>query len=413
MIRGALLTGALCLPPLVSASPWTYDDPVTVAGDSERPHFHHLDGAGRTHVAASNVEVALVWEDDRSGAPQVYVAVKPHSAASFSRTEQLSDGAEAYEPAITTIGEGRWMAAWEQDGAVVARVIDGEGLGPVLMLGEKGSRQVALAGDDSGRIAALWARQQQGGQLVEAAELRVEQGKVISAAPALPVSPITDHPNQGYPAAAWTADGRLLIAWEDRRAGHTRLFHSWRDRGQSFASARQLNQHFAPSGNNGQPVGLGTGVMRVSLAVDDSGTARAVWLDKRDAKSGYAVWGATSDDGGRNFGPNQRVQDALGDAVAQWHASVAGGKPGFVATWDDTREDWANPNETGDVLVSWNSGSGWSDDLLVPGASGEGYQGSPAVTIDPAGDLHLVWIERADLSSPTRLRYLRGTLDAD
>ena len=413
MMRGALLTSALCLPPLVSASPWTFDDPVTVAGDSERPHFHHLDGAGRTHVAASNVEVAVAWEDDRSGAPQVYAAVKPQSAESFSRTEQLSDGAEAYEPAIVTIGEGRWLAAWEQDGAVVARVIKAEGLGPVQVLGAKDSRQVALACDASGRIAAVWARGQKGGWLVAAAELRVEESKITFAAPALPVSPVTDHPYQGYPAAARAADGRLLVAWEDRRAGHTRLFHSWREPEQPFAPARQLNQHFAPSGNNGQSVGLGTGVMRVSLAVDDRGTARAVWLDKRDAKSGYAVWGAASDDGGRNFGPNQRVQDALGDAVAQWHASVAGGKPGFVATWDDTREEWADPNEAGDVLLSWNSGSGWSEDLLVPGASGEGYQGSPAVTIDPRGDLHLVWIERAELSSPTRLRYLRGRIDGN
>jgi hypothetical protein len=148
--------------------------------------------------------------------------------------------------------------------------------------------------------------------------------------------------------------------------------------------------------------------MRVSLAVDGTDRVWGIWLDKRNAKSGYAVWGAASNDGGRTFGTNQLVQDALGDAVAQWHASIAGGKPGFVAAWDDTREEWGNPDEPGDVLVSWNSGAGWSADLLVPGASGDGYQGSPAVTIDPRGDLHLVWIEREGLSSPTRLRYMRG-----
>ncbi len=413
MIRGALLVGGLYLPSLVSASPWTFDDPVTVASHSERPYFHHLDGAGRMHIAASSVEVALIWEDDRSGAPQVYVAVKPHSGKSFPRTDQVSDGAEAYEPAITTIGEHRWLAAWEQDGAVVARVIAADGLGPVCLLGEKTSRQVVLASDHSERIAALWAHQQRGGQLIVSADLRVEADKVTLAAPPVPLSRLTDRPYQGFPAAAWAADGRLLVAWEDRRAGHTRLFHSWRDSGQPFAPAHQLNQHFAPTGEEGKHVGLGTGVMRVSLAIDEGGMARTVWLDKRDAKSGYAVWGAASHDGGLSFGPNQRVQDALGDAVAQWHASVAGGKPGFVAAWDDTREDWADPSEPGDVLVSWNSGSGWSDDLLVPGASGEGYQGSPAVTIDPRGDLHLVWIERDDLSSPTRLRYLRGAIDGD
>lgn len=97
--------------------------------------------------------------------------------------------------------------------------------------------------------------------------------------------------------------------------------------------------------------------------------------------------------------------------VAQWHASVAGGKLGFVATWDDTREVWANPIEPGDVLVSWNFEADWSADLVVPGASGDGYQGTPAVTMDPRGDLHLIWIERDDLSSPSRLRYMRGVFD--
>ncbi|MGB5832258.1 MAG: hypothetical protein WBG92_09755 [Thiohalocapsa sp.] len=64
-------------------------------------------------------------------------------------------------------------------------------------------------------------------------------------------------------------------------------------------------------------------------------------------------------------------------------------------------------------MLSWNAGDGWSADLVVPGAFGEGYQGSPAIALDPHGDLHLIWIERDDLSSPTRLRYLRGDFDED
>jgi hypothetical protein len=107
------------------------------------------------------------------------------------------------------------------------------------------------------------------------------------------------------------------------------------------------------------------------------------------------------------------VQDELGAAVPQWHAALAGGVPGFVAAWDDTREGWGDGSEPGDVVLSWNFGSAWSPDLVVPGASGEGYQGSPAVALDPQGDLHLLWIEGDDLSSPTRLRYLHGAFDPD
>jgi len=399
---------AAFLPGVALADPWSFGEPITVAGATDAPHFHHLDGAGRQHLAASSTEVAIVWEDDRSSSPQVYIAVKPRLAESFSRAHRLSDGREAYEPAVAPAGVGTWLTAWEQDGTVAARVVDADGMGPVSKLSAAGSRQVTLASDSAGRIAAVWARDRDHGQLIEAAELRVVDRSVELASDAVAIAPIDDHPYQGYPAAVWTPEGRLVVAWEDRRAGHTRLFCSGRSSGQGFDPERQLNEHFEPAVGGTEPVGLGSGVMRVALAVDDGGTVRAIWLDKRNPNAGYAVWGAASTDGGRTFGPNQIVQDELGAAVPQWHASLTGGKGGFVAAWDDTREGWDDTEESGDVLVSWTAGSGWSPDLVVPGASGEGYQGSPAIALDPHGDLHLIWIERDDLTQPSKLRYLRG-----
>jgi hypothetical protein len=243
--------------------------------------------------------------------------------------------------------------------------------------------------------------------LIEAALLNVDQRGVVLAAGPEKVAPIGGHAFQGYPAAAWAGDGRLVVAWEDRRAGHTRLFHTWSESWPEFAKERQLNEHNAPVSTDGTS-GLGSGVMRVVLASDHDGVVRAIWLDKRNPASGYAVWGAVSRDAGATFGPNGIVQDELGAAVPQWHPALAGGKSGFAAAWDDTREGWGDAAESGDVLLSWDFGEGWSADLVVPGASGAGYQGSPAVTIDPHGDLHLMWIDRVDLESPTRLHYLHG-----
>jgi hypothetical protein len=404
-----LLLPVFYLPAAVLAEPWTFSDPVTVAGGAIAPHYHHLDGAGRRHVAASDAEVAVVWEDDRSGAPQAYLAVKPRPAESFSRSFQLSDGEEAYAPVIALLGEGQWLAAWEQDGAVVASIVDAEGPGPRVRLAATGSRQVTLASDGAGRVAAIWARERGGGQLVEAAQLQIKDRTVKLAGAPVPVAPVEHRPRQSHPAAVWGSEGRLVVAWEDRRAGHTRLLHSGGTAGQGFDPERQLNEYFEPAGRGRTHGGLGSGVMRVALAAD-AATVQAVWLDKRNPNSGYAVWGAVSTDGGRTFGPNQIVQDDLGAAVPQWHAAVAGGRTGFVAAWDDAREGWDGADEPGDVLVSWKRGESWSPDLVVPGASGEGYQGSPAVALDPRGELHLVWIDRPDLSSPTRLRYLRGAL---
>jgi hypothetical protein len=341
------------------------------------------------------------------------MAIKPLAASTFGHVEQLSSGTEAYEPAVVAVDGGRWLAAWEQDGAVVARVITEDGLSGIFPLAGTGTRQVTLAGAADGRIAAVWARDQAGGQLLEAAELGVEGGEVVAREPAVPVAPVDAHPYQGFPAAAWAADGALLVAWEDRRAGHTRLFVTRRALGGQFVKETQLNEHNAPTEGSAEVVGLGSGVMRVALSADATGTVRAIWLDKRNAASGYAVWGAASLDNGQSFGPNQIVQDEQGAAVQQWHASLAGGVPGFAAAWDDTREAWSDESESGDVLLSWNFVGEWSDDLLVPGASGPGYQGSPALAFDEYGGLHLTWIERDDLSSPSRLRYLHGRRQQD
>ena len=56
------------------AAEWEFSAPVELTDPSAPPHFHHLDGSGRQHVAVGGSNVAVVWEDDRSGSPQVYFA---------------------------------------------------------------------------------------------------------------------------------------------------------------------------------------------------------------------------------------------------------------------------------------------------------------------------------------------------
>lgn len=407
-MRGASLALLLALCGAVQALPWSFGEPLTVTGAGDAPHYHHLDGAGRRHVAADAKAVAVAWEDDRDGAPQVYLALKPHAADAFAATYRLSDGREAYEPALVALGDGRWVAAWEQDGAIRACLVDADGPGPAVSLVASGGRQVTLAADTEGRLAAVWAHGQGGGQRVEAALLRIDARRPVVVGEVQAVAPLEGQVYQGYPAATWARDGGLVVAWEDRRAGHTRLYHARGEGTGPFGGVGQLNEHNAPHEEIPGVAGLGSGVMRVMLATDGDGAMQTIWLDKRNPASGYAVWGAGSSDGGRHFGTNRIVQDELGATVPQWHAALAPTAHGFVAAWDDTREAWGEGGEAGDVLLSWTEGDTWSADLVVPGASGDGYQGSPAVAVDPAGDLHLVWIEADDLSGPTRLRYLRG-----
>ncbi|MEJ2176871.1 MAG: hypothetical protein P8Y12_02710 [Gammaproteobacteria bacterium] len=407
-MNGRFVAAAFFLPLSCLAAPWEFDSPVRVTVQDLEPHFHHLDGSGRRHLASGDNNLALVWEDDRSGTPQVYAAVKALAEGTFTQEFQLSTGEEAYEPALVSIDGDRFVAAWEQDNEIWSCLITELGISPAVNLSTRPAKQVALAADSAGNVAAVWADIENRNQTVVAVPLTVGDGSITSGSP-IEIAPIAGEHYQGYPATAFTADQRLAVAWEDRRAGHTRLFASWRESQNAFSSAFQINEHRSPDPSLPYSAGKGTGVMRVTLAGNDTEFLQAVWLDKRNPSSGYAVWGTRIDSGKSLAGPNKQVQDELGSAVPQWHASVTRYASGFVSTWDDSRENWSDENEVGDVFISWQTDDGWSEDLLVPGASGEGYQGSPVITVDRFGDMHLAWIEREGLTGPTVLKYLRGT----
>ena len=389
------------------AASWIFSDPVEISDPALAPHYQHLDGSGRQHLAVSGDQLALVWEDDRDGVPRVYAAVKPLDADRFPHQFPLGGGEESYEPSVVSVEAGRWLAAWEQDGRIVATLFDSGGPGETVQLSGDAGRQVTLASAGNGMATAVWGLRQGRKQVLVAGDLTIGESSLVPGEP-VPVSTPGSSDYQGYPAAVLSGDGSLFVAWEDRRAGHTRIFGSRRRAGGSFETERQLNEHRAPEISESWLANKGTGAMRVSLAATRAGELASTWLDKRSPGSGYAVWGAMSLDHGVTFGPNFLVQDSLGDAVAQWHASVRHGPAGMVAVWDDARENWSDESETGDVIISWQSAEGWSEDLLVPGASGPGYQGSPVMAMDARAQLHLVWIEKDAPNAPSRLRYLRG-----
>ena len=169
-----------------------------------------------------------------------------------------------------------------------------------------------------------------------------------------------------------------------------------------FSFPQQLNE----SKWRGPEAGLGqggTGVMRVALASQGRDGVAAVWADKRDFQSGYDVYGSFAVGANVKFGANEKIQDEFGDNFAQWHPAVAANIDGRIAVvWDDDRD--GSP----DVWLSWRNADGWSADMAVPGASGSGVQSDPSITMDDAGNLYLAWVEKAELNSPSSIRYVFG-----
>ncbi len=397
--RVAALCLVLAALPAQATERWKFDTRLAVTGDPVSGVYPHLDGAGRKHIAVASQSVATTWEDNRSGTPQVYVARKTNDQDRFSAAMQVSDGGEAYEPAIASLPQNRFVLAWEQDGAIHARILSDSGLGTSAKLSSAASSHVSLASFGA-QIFASWREQQDRLWFVKVAALSV------TAAGKLGVESITSAEAIGletqvlFPSIA-VNDAGLCVAWEDRRAGHTRLLvSSSSDQAQSFGEPQHLNEFLS----NRNQYDQGNGVTRVSLASFAQDEILAAWMDKRRGGLGYGIFAALGSDGGAIFGPNEKVHGEAGDKQPHYNPAVAGNSNGdFVVAWDDFRR-----GDSDIWLSAYNDDEEWSQDFSPAIASGAGEQSHPAVALDDQGRLHLLWMERGDMNAPGRLWYSRA-----
>jgi hypothetical protein len=340
----------------------------------------------------SGDSVGVVWEDNRDGSPQCYLALKPAAAVAFQPEIRLSQG-DCYEPVLLALGKGRLVAAWEESGKVHARVLPG---GTAIRLTEAESVQVTLAlhGD---ALYAAWAEQAGRFKRIVVARLGLAND-TLSVSQAHPVEAAMPSDEQGWPALVVAGGGSVTVAWEDRRHKHTVPLVSHSQDGQTFAPPTRLTDHRSGSVDG---LGAGTGAMRPTLSTWGAQGIVAVWLDKRDFLSGYDVY-AAFDSGTRRFGKNLRVQDSFGDNMAQWHAQIVGDAGGrLLALWDDARD--GSP----DVWLADWTGAAFGDNVAVPAAAGPGAQTDPVATLDAGGNLHVAWLD-GDEKAGTRIRYARA-----
>lgn len=384
----------------VHAQPWEFGKPINVTSSHGEKIFHHLESSGRHNIAISAGTVAVAWEDERDGTPRVYLARKDRDKQEFSKEVTISDKGEAFEPSLVALNNKRFVVAWEENSRIHLRVITLTNLGPTITLGNGEAVQPSLTIDDQQLLLVYSQREGRYGRIqmqrieIDGDKLRLKQGCAVDTEPA--------KDEQLYPSVVSVA-GRVIVAWEDRRPGHTIIMAAQNhDRNScSFDSPQRISERL--SGQR-PAFGKGHGVSRVALAAYGTGKVLAVWADKRDFREGHDIYAAHNLSGKKQlFGPNIKVQDSFGGVAQQWHATVAGDPSGrLVVGWDDNRDGDAN------IMLTWPEGDSWSDDFAVPGADGTGEQNHPTISLDQEGNLHLAWIERVVIGGPTRLRYLFG-----
>lgn len=382
-----------------TAAEWQFGPVLAVTQSYASGVFHHLESAGRRNIATSASRVAVAWEDDHDGAPRIYLASKTFDSEGFEPAVRISGAEEGFEPGIVALTSDRFAIAWEEGGAIHARIVAAGRLGAVTRIGDGMSVQVNLSAHDH-RVYLLRSQREGRFSRIRLSVLRVEDSFALAPEQDCAVDRVPPVDDQFYPAAV-VSDGTLVVAWEDRRPGHTIIMASTArlDDVCTFKAPVRISE---PRAGSESGYGKGHGVARVALSGFGEADLMAVWTDKRNYWEGYDIYAAPYVGNGR-FGPNVKVQDEFGDFARQWHVAIAGSPDGrLVVAWDDEREG------NSDILLSWLENGEWSEDLPLPGASGAGHQTHPSLAMDVAGNLHAAWIERMERGGPSRLRYQFG-----
>ena len=382
---------------------WTFDAPVAVTPAATEGIFHHLESSGRRNIAVSGGTVAVAWEDDRDGDPRIYLARKPLKAKTFDHETLISGKGEAYEPGVIALANATFAIAWEEDGHVYVRIAGPDQLGPIIQVSDKPSSQVSMARTGDSLLLVIREQPQRFGRIV------LYQLKVVSQLQLRPVTscmvdPAPPDDDQLYPVIS-VLGKRVVVAWEDRRPGHTIIMANHTAPGKICAFEPPARISEKPPEVRSVQYGTGHGVARVALANYGQQGLFSAWADKRDFREGYDIYGADKQ-GARAFGPNVKVQDDFGGNYRQWHSTLAGHDNGLlVAAWTDERDG------NMDIWFSWLEEGEWSDDHALPGASGSGVQYHPSITLDDQGNIHAVWIAREEVGGPTQIYYAFGPLN--
>ena len=397
-VIGFMISAWLFALPLEVSAGWQFSERIAITGVAVEGTYHHLEGAGRKHIAVSAGKVAVFWEDDSSGDPQVYLAIKDSTDSNFTPAVKVSTGEEAYEPAIASLAGGGFVLVWEQDGVIYLNTHDGQNLNAPLKLSSDSLASQSSVATSNGQIYVIWREQQGRSWSLQVARLSVTQ---VKAAELLSISAVEAEASITpflFPTLAVNETG-LYVAWEDRAAGHTRLKFSFSSaQATNFIEPEYLNEFFS----NRTEYDKGSGVTRVSIASFGEDEIVSAWMDKRRGGKGYGIFSSIGSDG--SFGPNEKIHGPEGDTLPHYNPATSGNSNGtLVVAWDDYRM-----GDSDIWLVRLDEDGEWGENVSPPVASGPGEQSHASAALDESGGLHLIWIDRESPLAPTRLWYSYG-----
>ena len=181
---------------------------------------------------------------------------------------------------------------------------------------------------------------------------------------------------QREPSIAVDSGGNAYAVWQDGRAGGGDAYFAYRPAGGSWGTNVMVNDTLGPYGTTS-----------LSIAVDPSGNAYALWFDGAvDAGDIYFSYRPA----GGAWGPSDRINDYAGAAKPDFPCSIAVDSMGNAyAVWTD----WRNHEYYCDVYFSYRPAGGtWTTSVRVNDDVGTTTgQGLPSIAVDSIGNAYAVW----------------------
>jgi len=183
---------------------------------------------------------------------------------------------------------------------------------------------------------------------------------------------------QQSPAIALDADGNAYAVWQDSRNGHNDIYFAHRAAVSTTWSANVKVNDDAGIAQQTAP----------AIAVDGSGNVYAAWVDGRN-EGGADVYFAARPAGG-SWGASVRVNDVSGTAPSGGSVDIALDVAGNVyALWRDERDG------DDDIYFAMRPvGGSWGVNVKVNDDMGAAEQASPAIAVDPVGNVYAVWVDQ-------------------
>jgi len=340
-------------------------------------------------AVGSNNRIHVVWYDNTSGNYEIYYKQSTNGGTSWSAHKRLTwTAGDSSYPAIATDSTQTIHVVWHDTTPGYADIYyrrspdGGTTWNAVQRLTWTSSKSYdpALAVDSNDKIHLLW-RDSPSGNIDIYHKRSTNGGLTWSAA-----KRITWTADETFgPAISAASDNKIHLVYPDDSSGDRQLYYMVSSAGGlTWSSPKRLTWS---SGDSLEP----------ALTLGSGNTLRLVWYG--ETATSLEVYYKKSPDGGATWTPAQRLTWASGSSSMP---AIA------VDSSDEIHIVWQGPSTTGNDEIyhksSSDGGATWSAVKRLTWASG--WSNSPALAIDSAKTIHLVW--RDDPSGNVEIYYKHG-----